>query len=72
MAAFLIFAAVFAFSATRCLYDYRWSFWAYGDAQMLNAGIHFRDEGFVKHNFLPLVNPGYVHDLISNNLPNGH
>lgn len=71
MFALVLVIAIFAFSATRSLHEYRWSYWASGDAQMLNAGIHFRDEGFLVHNFLPLVNPGYIHDLIPNNWPNG-
>jgi hypothetical protein len=63
--------AIFTFATIRALNEYRWSFWAYGDAQMLNAGLHFRNEGFIKHHFLPLVNPGHVHNLIPNNGPNG-
>lgn len=47
------------------------SLWAYGDAQMLNAGIHFAREGFLANNFLPLVNPGSPHSLIENNGTNG-
>lgn len=47
------------------------SVWAYGDAQMLNGGLHFAQEGFVRHHLLPLVNPGVPHSLIENNGPNG-
>ena len=47
------------------------SLWAYGDAQMLNAGIHFAREGFLANNFLPLVNPGSPHSLVENNGTNG-
>jgi hypothetical protein len=70
--ALLFVLAIFLFTTARAINEYRWSYWAYGDAQMLNAGIHFRDDGFLKHYFLPLVNPGYIHDLIPNNLPIGH
>lgn len=47
------------------------SFWGYGDAQMLNAAINFANDGFLNHHFLPLVNPGSPHNLIENNGPNG-
>ena len=47
------------------------SFWAYGDAQMLNAGISFARTGFIENHFLPLINPGPTHSLIPNNGPNG-
>jgi hypothetical protein len=69
--AIILVLSLFLFAGIRSLHEFRWSYWAYGDAQMLNAGIHFRDEGFLKHNFLPLVNPGYIHDMIPNNFPNG-
>lgn len=47
------------------------SLWAYGDAQMYNAGVHFANEGYVAHYFLPEINPGNPHGLIPNNGPNG-
>ena len=47
------------------------SFWAYGDAQMLNAGIHFARDGFFQNHFLPMTSPGLSHSLIENNGPNG-
>jgi hypothetical protein len=45
--------------------------WAYGDAQMYNAGVHFAHEGFAAHYFLPEINPGNPHSFIANNGPNG-
>ena len=47
------------------------SFWAYGDAQMLNAGIHFARDGFFQNHFLPMTSPGLPHSLIENNGLNG-
>ncbi|MDP9024804.1 MAG: hypothetical protein M3N13_05495 [Candidatus Eremiobacteraeota bacterium] len=47
------------------------SVWAYGDAQMFNAGEHFAHEGFVAHDFLPEIDPGNPHSFIVNNGPNG-
>jgi hypothetical protein len=47
------------------------SVWAYGDAQMFNAGVHFAHEGFFAHFFLPEIDPGNPHSFIANNGPNG-
>lgn len=51
--------------------DDHFSMWAYGDAQMYNAGVNFANDGFLQHYFLPLTNPGNPHSLIENNGING-
>lgn len=55
---FLIVLGFFVVNRTRS--DYRWSAWAIGDAQNLNASLHFSQEGFRKHYFLPYYHPGYI------------
>ena len=40
------------FAGWRARSDYRWSAWAIGDAQNMNAAVHFANEGFAKHYFL--------------------
>ena len=44
----------------RAKYDLRWSAWALGDAQNLNAAIHFSEEGFKEHHFLPYYHAGFL------------
>ncbi|MEW6041035.1 MAG: hypothetical protein AB1633_05900, partial [Elusimicrobiota bacterium] len=57
LAVFLLIIAVF--SVLRAKTD-RWNLWGFGDAQELNAAIHYVNEGFLKHFFLPIYNPGYL------------
>ena len=56
----LFICSVFIFGESRVKYDMRWSAWAMGDAQCLNAGLHFANEGFRTHYFLQYYHPGYL------------
>ena len=58
LALIILVVALFGFSRLKS--DYRWGGWAIGDAQNLNAAIHFADEGFKKHYFLTYYHPGYL------------
>lgn len=57
----LIFISiVMIYGMMRSKYDLRWSSWALGDAQNLNAANHFVEEGFKEHYFLPYYHAGYL------------
>jgi hypothetical protein len=52
--------ALAVFGWVRATHDHRWGGWAMGDAQNLNASLHFAQEGFQKHFFLTYYHPGYL------------
>ena len=65
MGAALFITGVVVFLILQARYDLRWSAFTFGDAQMLIAGRHFRDEGFLAHYFLPLYSPGNYASMIN-------
>jgi len=70
--AILYLGAIFCWTVY-CVFHNKgiFSLWAYGDAQMLNAGIHFARDGYFVNHFLPRINPGLPHSLVENNGSNG-
>lgn len=70
--AYLFLTATFLFLVIQGSHKWHYSGWAGPDAQYTIAGRHFAQEGFVFHRFLPMVKPGFLHNYIPNNQPNGH
>lgn len=64
--------SVMAFGFIRTKYDLRWSAWAVGDAQAVNAARHFAREGFAYNYFLEYYHPGFLGKSIGNESPVGY
>lgn len=60
LVAVLFIISISIFALNRATHEYRWSAWAIGDAQNLNAALHFKNEGFLRHYFLTYYHPGYL------------
>lgn len=60
----VLVGVVGVFAVLRATHEYRWSAWALGDAQNLNAALHFAREGFRTHYFLPYFHPGYLGQVV--------
>ena len=65
-------AAVLFYGLARARHEFRWSGWALGDAQNLNAALHFADEGFRNHYFLTYYHSGFLGESYGNESQAGY